>query len=295
VQKPLDVRVGTPVSLDGEMGDFVALLRLCNQYLPTEVPDPEQSVEASRAINRLALKRRESGLECEVWRVGWLNLRPSLKWSRRFDSDSLFIHRAANFDVDVFDTVREAVGLTKVLRQGRIDPDGWQLTIALLSLNACYAGIHASAWNYSFPSIFECWMWRAACIYIATFGWVLGFGLGASVLLRGAKAVLMTYFAKTVIATCLAKISEWTEPTLGSARPLSMRRPVYKGGYVWHFVRDYGPGFVSKVAAVILAVAPYFCYIVARVYIVVEAFISLRSVPIGVYASVPWANAIPHF
>jgi hypothetical protein len=262
-------------------------------------PDPKQSVEASRAINGLALKRRESGLECEVWSVEWLNLRPSLKWSRRFDFDfdSLFIRRAANFDKDAFYTVQEAVGLTKVLRQGRIDLDGWQLTIALLSLNACYAGIHVSAWNYSFPSIFECWMWRAACIYIATFGWVLGFGLVASMLLRGVKAMLMTYFAKTVIATYLAKISERKKeaPTLGYVRPLSMRRPVYKGGYVWHFVRDYGPGFVSKVAAVILAVAPYFCYIVARVHIVVEAFISLRSVPIGVYASVPWANAIPHF
>lgn len=35
-------------------------------------------------------------------------------------------------------------------------------------------------------------------------------------------------------------------------------------------------------------------FMVARLYIVVESFISLRSVPIGVYASIPWANAIPH-
>ena len=35
-------------------------------------------------------------------------------------------------------------------------------------------------------------------------------------------------------------------------------------------------------------------YAFSRIYIVVEAFISLRHVPIGVYAAVPWVQAIPH-
>lgn len=42
----------------------------------------------------------------------------------------------------------------------------------------------------------------------------------------------------------------------------------------------------------------YFCalleYVFARIFLVVESFISLRSVPIGVYASMPWSNYIPH-
>jgi hypothetical protein len=32
----------------------------------------------------------------------------------------------------------------------------------------------------------------------------------------------------------------------------------------------------------------------ARLYLVVESFISLRDVPAGVYATVPWAQYIPH-
>lgn len=32
----------------------------------------------------------------------------------------------------------------------------------------------------------------------------------------------------------------------------------------------------------------------SRIFIVVESFISLRTVPIGVYAAIPWANCIPH-
>ena len=35
-------------------------------------------------------------------------------------------------------------------------------------------------------------------------------------------------------------------------------------------------------------------YALSRIYIVVESFISLRHVPIGVYAAVPWVQAIPH-
>ena len=35
-------------------------------------------------------------------------------------------------------------------------------------------------------------------------------------------------------------------------------------------------------------------YFLSRTYLVVESFISLRHVPIGAYAAVPWVEAIPH-
>ena len=36
------------------------------------------------------------------------------------------------------------------------------------------------------------------------------------------------------------------------------------------------------------------CYAASRIYLVVESLISLRHVPIGVYAAVPWVENIPH-
>jgi hypothetical protein len=36
-------------------------------------------------------------------------------------------------------------------------------------------------------------------------------------------------------------------------------------------------------------------YIFSRVFIVVEASLSLGRVPVGVYAVVHWSNLIPHF
>jgi hypothetical protein len=35
-------------------------------------------------------------------------------------------------------------------------------------------------------------------------------------------------------------------------------------------------------------------FLLARVYIVVEAFVSMRMVPAGAYANVQWAQWIPH-
>ena len=45
---------------------------------------------------------------------------------------------------------------------------------------------------------------------------------------------------------------------------------------------------------VILRVCFSAFFIFCRVFLLVEAVISLRRVPLGVYASVPWVQAIPH-
>ena len=49
-------------------------------------------------------------------------------------------------------------------------------------------------------------------------------------------------------------------------------------------------GYFAITSLVVLA----FVYALSRVYIVTEAFVSLRHVPVGVYATVPWSQNIPH-
>lgn len=49
--------------------------------------------------------------------------------------------------------------------------------------------------------------------------------------------------------------------------------------------------FISLLFLVILG---SLLYTFARIFLVVESFISLRHVPIGVYAAVPWVQNIPH-
>ena len=63
-------------------------------------------------------------------------------------------------------------------------------------------------------------------------------------------------------------------------------RPYYRGSEI-----VVPPWAVDTDLVFVLLSLPY---IVSRIYIVVESFISLRHVPIGVYAAVPWVQAIPH-
>ena len=66
--------------------------------------------------------------------------------------------------------------------------------------------------------------------------------------------------------------------------------------YVWSTyyegASDVSPS-VKYISWILLTPMSIF-YALSRIYIVVESFISLRHVPIGVYAVVPWVQDIPH-
>jgi len=47
--------------------------------------------------------------------------------------------------------------------------------------------------------------------------------------------------------------------------------------------------FVNAVAILMLLV-----YSFARLFLVTEAFISIRSLPVGAYDTVTWVNVLPH-
>ena len=63
------------------------------------------------------------------------------------------------------------------------------------------------------------------------------------------------------------------------------------GYYNSHSYRRTTKDFVFLVSLLGLL---FLFYALSRIYIVIEAFISLRHVPIGVYASIPWLQEIPH-
>ena len=66
---------------------------------------------------------------------------------------------------------------------------------------------------------------------------------------------------------------------------------------IWEYLHtetEWFPANVGQRLWWILLLPRTGLYLLSRLYIVVEAFISLRRVPIGVYAAVPWVQAIPH-
>ena len=124
----------------------------------------------------------------------------------------------------------------------------------LIPLTTSYGGIHLLAWNFNFPSRIESIIWRTACFIIM--------GSDFALLARPSWEELNYYIRRGVLSR--------------GSRIMALMR-------VLRYTLGYGS------AGLLLL-----CYAASRVYLVVESFISLRHVPIGVYAAVPWVQNIPH-
>jgi len=123
-------------------------------------------------------------------------------------------------------------------------------------LSCSSAASHASVWSSHFPSYIERWIWRGSCICIA-----------AGVPFIGG-------------------LWDWVK--------------VFKKGLdrlegLWHHRVDtlLKPLFMS-IFYFLLGLA-IISYILARLFIPVEAFISMRSLPVGAFEAVDWVEYWPHF
>lgn len=123
-------------------------------------------------------------------------------------------------------------------------------------LSAAYGGMHMAAWNGTFPTEFELRAWRLCCFLLAS-------------------VPAIAYFLVLVLrySPIFAPRRE-TQPS-------------------WRLVNR----FLSMFFYPFLYALYYLlrsCYWCARVFIVVESFVSLRLVPIGVYWTPIWPQMIPH-
>ena len=121
-----------------------------------------------------------------------------------------------------------------------------------------YFGIHLAGWNFAFSSSTEQKLWRIASL--------TALGLAVFYLL----AVAIGTAAAGSIAKSVFKNDE-VENIIGLGRLLPR----------WKAVLLHGPVIVA--------------YGLARAYIIVEGFASLRALPPTAFASVDWSNYLPHF
>lgn len=132
------------------------------------------------------------------------------------------------------------------------------LVVLAIALPAVYGGVHLSAWNFEFPTPEEHLLWKITCFIIA----------GAAVVL--VSVALMIFVVGPSIGS---EVDYYTGFGDGDEKPLTI--------ILWVIYEITG--------AVILVL-----YVCARLYIVVESFLSLRRVPIGLYYTPSWLQMIPH-
>ena len=127
--------------------------------------------------------------------------------------------------------------------------------IAALVVCCFYGATHALAWNFPFPSPAERLLWRIASIDI---------------------------MAGTVTILALFSVAVYLHEH--EARSLSTSIATKEPGVLPILFRTF-------VLAGLLNVP---LFLLSRIFVVFESFLSLRRVPVGAYISVQWAQYVPH-
>ena len=171
-------------------------------------------------------------------------------------------------------------------------PSAW-IAVALSALYVVVGLWHILAWNFHFPTPVARWIWRGANLallslpvafrlvhnyaqlqYDVSRVWQIRQDLDWSRL--GALGFTVgSFFVST--ATSIIGLNRYPARVLRDleATEAECRR----------FKRILSVGYCTLIAI----------YVVARLYVIVEVFLSLRSVPVGVFYIPNWSRYIPHF
>ncbi|KAI1622401.1 hypothetical protein EDD37DRAFT_651679 [Exophiala viscosa] len=183
-----------------------------------------------------------------------------------------------------------------------------QAIVSMTLVSAAYAGVHVALWNYEFPTEVENLLWRvASCALGAPLAIIPGICsiTACFSLWRQIKALAL------LLGEALGSLKAWSpgrrsvEPASTEDRDDSATTRKEPTGRVTKEMRRLKIDFLNLLDdllyySIIFLVFPSMLasmalYVLSRLYIVVEAFISLRRVPVGVYETTTWAQYIPHF
>jgi hypothetical protein len=135
---------------------------------------------------------------------------------------------------------------------------------ALFPMIVCcfiFGGVHCIGWNFSYPSLEEKLLWRISC--------------------------LLSMFLPPLI-TLTMYLFDWLASIHFNHYP-SISAPFKTVASKLTYWRWENFCIVTCVAFLFVS-----CYILARVYLILEVFINLRSAPAECYQTVNWSKFLPH-
>ena len=148
-----------------------------------------------------------------------------------------------------------------------------QVAVALSS--ALYGGIHMSQWFSHFPSSTEAELWRWSTVIIAASGVIASLAM----IVKNFFDTHANVFAKKSVPSKVLNFTEDVEE-LVSRKHRTESSPN----------RILNELILACCAAMIVACV----YLPARCFVIVEAFISLRSLPVDAFKTPEWSQWIPH-
>ena len=150
------------------------------------------------------------------------------------------------------------------------------IEIAIALSTGLYGGIHLSQWSSHFPSPAEAELWRWSSVFVA------GSGFFASLAMIAQK-YHNTYASTSTLKKLGADVGEPKADLEGIA---ACKHWYESSSSVRLAIRL----FLTCTAVIVLLCV----YIPARFFLVLESFISLRSLPLEAYETPDWSQWIPH-
>lgn len=155
---------------------------------------------------------------------------------------------------------------------------------ALFCITSAYASTHLIPWNFSFPTRTELLLWRiSSSIFtgVTVFFWVLETAAARQRFGRWDKYLIWLRLKKPPIdLTADEKRDLARQDTIDRLNSFEREQRKAKAMVAWE---------VWVLLPIVLL------YVVARLYMIVEVFVSLREVPRGVFKTFEIADLLPHF
>ena len=143
-------------------------------------------------------------------------------------------------------------------------------------LSTVYGGIHAGALRFLFPFQTERLLWKISCLVC----------IAESIPATIAIMAIVDAWSYTNIQMQTGSLGKLWDDWGGCSGD---------DDTLWDFLRSHKSRNWIHVLLFVIAAINLPVFIAARIYIVLEAFLSLRHTTIGAYATVQWAQYIPHF
>ena len=167
---------------------------------------------------------------------------------------------------------------------GYLNDDSIKLLLANCLLGSLYGGIHLALWSYNFPSRLESLFWRVSGVTLV------------SVQVLAVHVPLLYITKKKYKKYSRRRRRRQAELPPALSTSIDWLRKIFAkfcSGFRW--MRKSWCKHLIWAGIRCLGGAGGIIYIFARIFIVVESFISLRHVPIGVYeGGLGWSKYIPH-
>jgi len=185
-----------------------------------------------------------------------------------FHEQCLVVPVRSNLRIDGYgDIIAGSENDTPALREDRSRQHKVQRN-ATLVFCSLYGAAHLLAWNNHFPSGIEKWLWRAS-------------------------ALCMTICTPSITVCLIADtLNEWLigEKAFDRASTVRPRFTASKERKVLAYLTSKPLSLIFT----ILSFATVSGYTLARLYVLVEAIIALRSTPDGTYTAISWTKFFPH-